>query len=83
MTIPKRHHWRIEVLWEDSTVWQRGWEKIDAVLEERDSVQCLSVGFVLADDKRGIVLAASVHGNEASGIAMIPRRQIVKKKRLR
>jgi hypothetical protein len=81
--VPSKHHWRVEVEWEDSTVWQRGWEKIDEILENRDSVRCLSIGFVLADDKRGIVLAANVHGDEAAGVAMIPRRQIVKRKRLR
>lgn len=83
MTVPKKHHWRVEVEWEDSTVWQRGWEKIDEVLENRDSVRCLSVGFVLADDERGLVLAAMIHGTEAAGIAMIPRSAIVSSRRLR
>ena len=44
---------------------------------------CLSVGFVLADDKRGVVLGASVHNDEAAGITMIPKGQIVSRKRLR
>lgn len=83
MTVPKKHHWRMEVEWEDTTVWHRGWEDIEDVLRERDKVQCLSVGFVLADDKLGIVLGASVHGNEVAGVTMIPRRQIIKRKRLR
>jgi hypothetical protein len=81
--VPSKKHWRVEVLWEDSTVWQKGWEKVDEILEERDSVRCLSVGFILADDKRGMVLAASIHGDEAAGISMIPRSAIVSSKRLR
>lgn len=83
MSVPKKHHWRLEVLWEDSTVWHRGWEPIEDVLKERDKVHCLSVGFVLADDKEGIVLGASVHNNEVAGVTMIPRRQVIQKKRLR
>lgn len=80
---PTNRHWRMEVLWEDSTAWQRGWEKVPDILDNRDAVRCLSVGFILADDQRGMVLAASVHGDEAAGIAMIPRSAIVSSKRLR
>ena len=83
MTVPKKHHARLEVLWEDSTVWHLGWEPISDILERRDMVRCLSVGFVLADDKRGVVLGASVHNDEAAGITMIPKGQIVSRKRLR
>jgi hypothetical protein len=83
MAVPKKHHWRMEVLWEDSTVWQKGWEEIEDVLGKRNAVRCLSVGFVLADDDRGIVLAASVHGTQAVGITMVPQRSILKNKRLR
>jgi hypothetical protein len=73
----------MEVLWEDSTIWHSGWEQVEDVLKDRKKVQCLSIGFVLADDKDGIVLGASVHGSEAAGITMIPRRQVLTKKRLR
>jgi hypothetical protein len=73
----------MEVEWEDSTVWHRGWEPIEDVLNERDVVRCLSVGFVLADDKQGIVLGASVHGGEVAGVTMIPKGQIIRRKRLR
>ena len=78
-----RRLWRVEVRWEDSTVMHGGWRNIEEVLERRDTVTCLSVGFVLADDKRGIVVAGSVHGNEACGIVVIPRSAIRKRKRLR
>jgi hypothetical protein len=80
---PKKHHWRMEVEWEDSSILREGWQEIGAVLERRDAVRCLSAGFVLADDKRGIVLASSVHGSEVAGVTMIPRRSIVKRRRLR
>lgn len=79
--IPSKRHWRMEVQWEDSTVLGGGWKTIGDI--DRDAVQCLSVGFVLASDKRGIVLGASIHGNEAAGITVIPRRSILKTRRLR
>jgi hypothetical protein len=81
--VPGKKHWRMEVLWEDSTVWQKGWEEIADILKKRGAVRCLSVGFVLADDDKGTVLAASVHGSQAVGITMVPRRSILRKKRLR
>ena len=80
--IPKKRHWRVEVEWEDSTVLQRGWYEIRDALERRDSVRCLSVGFVLADDDKGVMLAASIHGNEAAGITVIPKSAIRKRRRL-
>jgi hypothetical protein len=78
-----KRYWRLEVEWEDSTVLHEGWQDISDVLQRRDAVRCLSMGFVLADDKRGIVLAASIHGKQAVGVTMIPRRSIRKRKRLR
>ena len=42
-----------------------------------------SVGFVSADDERGVVLAASINGAHATGVTIIPTRQIIKRKRLR
>lgn len=41
------------------------------------------VGWVLADDARGIVLAASINGADAAGVVIIPRRQITKRRALR
>lgn len=80
---PTSKHWRVEVEWEDSTVLHEGWQPIGDILARRQAVKCMSVGFVLADDKQGVVLAASVHGNEAVGVTMIPRSAIKKRKRLR
>jgi hypothetical protein len=83
MSHPKKRHWRAEVEWEDSTILHEGWQEIAAVLKRRHAVRCLSVGIVIADDERGIALAASVHGSGVAGVTMIPRRAIVKRKRLR
>ena len=75
MGVPTNRHRRLEVEWLDSTLLGGSWQPIEDVLSQRqDAPRCLSVGFVLADDKRGIVLAASVHGSEATGITVIPSR---------
>lgn len=87
MSVPTSKHWRMEVEWVDSTLThQEGWVTITSALarrKRRDAVRCLSVGFVLADDDAGIVLAATVHGNEVAGITHIPTGAIVGRKRLR
>jgi len=75
--------WRVEVEWQDSQVIGGSWEPIPDLLARRKRVRCRSVGFVLADDRRGIVLASSVNGANAAGVTIIPRRQIVKRRRLR
>jgi hypothetical protein len=75
--------WRVEVEWQDSQVIGGSWEPIPDLLARRETVTCHSIGFVLADDKRGIVLASSVNGGNAAGVTIIPRRQIVKRRRLR
>lgn len=80
--VPTRNHWRVEVEWEDSSLLHDGWEPIEDVLQRREAVRCMSVGFVLADDAKGIVLASSVHGNEVTGVTIIPKRAIVGRKRL-
>ncbi len=78
-----REIWRTEVVWEDSQLVGGSWQPIDAILRLRKRVRCASVGYVLADDKHGIVLAASVNGGNATGITIIPARQIVRRRRLR
>lgn len=84
MSLPKpgSKHWRVEVEWQDSTLLHEGWTDIDDVLGRRGAVTCLSVGFVLADDRQGMVLAASVHAGQVAGVTMIPRKAIVSKRRL-
>ncbi len=74
----------VVVAWDDSTmIMSDGWERIPSVLKRRARTRCHSIGFVLADDKRGVVLAASVHGSQVAGVTIIPRRQIVSRRRLR
>lgn len=77
-----RKHWRLEVDWDDSTYALPGWHPIDEVVGDRSLTRCVSVGFVLADDKHGIVLAGSVHGNEAAGVMRIPKGAIRHRRRL-
>lgn len=83
-TEPTEEHWRLEVAWDDSTVNNGRWVDIDDVLsaENRAVTRVRSVGFVLADDDIGIVLAASVHGHEASGVVHIPRGSVRERHRL-
>ena len=80
---PRKKHWRVEVEWEDSTLRHGGWEKVADVLRERGMVRVVSCGFLLATDEKGIVLAGGVHGNEAHGVAYIPRGAVRRVRRLR
>lgn len=80
---PTKKHYRVEVGWEDSSMLTQSWHNISTALTRRDVVECTSVGFVLADDDKGLVLAGSIHGNEAAGVVIIPRGQITKVRRLR
>lgn len=77
--------WRLEVEWLDSYVELLGWTPIKRMVRNRRRLEtrCVSVGFVLADDKRGVMLASSVHGCNATGVVVIPAGQIVKRRRLR
>ena len=76
---------RVEVEWEDSTVLtSRPWWKVAEALSVRnEAVRIRTVGFVLADDARGLVVAASFHCGEAAGVHVIPRGQVVRVRRLR
>ncbi len=74
---------RLEVTWRDSTLDNGGWVTVKRHLRSRWGDPIRSVGIVLRDDKEGITLAASVHGDEAAGVVHIPAGMIVKRKRLR
>lgn len=80
---PSKKHYRVEVEWMDSTILPGGWRTIGDALSSRKAVECNSVGFVLADDKKGVVVASCVHGNEVAGVTIIPRGQVKKVRRLR
>lgn len=73
----------VAVEWTDSQVFGGSWEPIRDLLKQREAVRCYSVGYVLADDKRGIVLASSINGANAIGVTVIPRSAIVKRRRVR
>jgi hypothetical protein len=81
----RKRHWRCEVEWEDSSLLAASWMEVSDILssEQRSVVRCTSVGLILADDKKGIVLASSVHGSRAAGVTVIPKGQIKKRRRLR
>ena len=77
--------WRLEVEWLDSYIELSSWTPIKRMVKNRHNLKtrCVSVGFVLADDKRGVMLAGSVHGANATGVIVIPAGQIVNRRRLR
>ncbi len=75
--------WRVEVTWEDSAIAIGGWRPIRKHIARRKRVVCHTVGFILAHDERGMVLASSVNGWSAFGVVHIPASQIVKQRRLR
>jgi hypothetical protein len=80
---PKKRHRRVEVTWRDSYHARAGWLTVDEALDQRDTCVVHSVGFVLADDRRGVLLAGSVHGENAGAVTFVPRAQVVKTRRLR
>lgn len=75
--------WRMEIRWRDSKLDNGGWLPIKAHLRGRNGVPCYSVGFVLADDKTGVVLASSVHSDKAAGVVHIPASLVTHRRRLR
>lgn len=73
-----------EVLWLDCQLFVGGWEAHSEVMRRRGKVFQRSVGYVLADDKKGIVLTGSLaQGGNVFGTVSIPRAQIRKVRRLR
>ena len=74
---------KVEVTWQDAAALVGPWDDLSAVLKDRTLVRVHSVGYVLADDRRVLVLARSIHGARVGGVAIIPKRAIVKRKRLR
>lgn len=81
----KRQTWRVEVEWEDSYIELSGWTPIKRMVKNRKRLgtTCHSIGYVLADDATGIMLAGSVNGANATGVVCIPVSQIKKRRRLR
>jgi hypothetical protein len=74
----------VEVIWDDCLLFTGGWEAHAAVMRQRRRLRQRSVGYVLADDKDGVVLAAALcQGGNVFGAHVIPRAQIVKVRRVR
>lgn len=79
-----RKHWRAEVVWDDSRIIGGAWGSVKDALAVQRRFECRSVGFVLADNERGMVLAGSVNvSGNVTGCIAIPRSQIRKVIRLR
>jgi hypothetical protein len=74
---------RIEVEWRDSQISRDGWMSEKTVLKARRNDRCRSVGYVLADDKHGIVLAGSLSDRSAACVISIPAGAIVRRRKLR
>jgi hypothetical protein len=76
---------KLEVTWQDAAAFLGPWDDIEAVLAKkaRGLVLVHSVGYVLASDRGVLVLARSIHGSRVGGVAIIPKRAIVKRRRLR
>jgi hypothetical protein len=72
----------VEVTWQDGAALVGPWDDIGAARKSR-AVRVHSVGYVLVDDKRVLVLARSIHGTRVGGVSIIPKRAIVKRRRLR
>lgn len=75
--------WRVEVTWEDSTMDRGGWRGIRSAKRVRGRTACTSVGLLLRNDKRFVIVATTVHGGEVAGVATIPRSAVRKVRRLR
>jgi hypothetical protein len=74
----------LEVFWTDSQLSTGGWESHAATMRGRKQVNQRSVGYVLADDKRGVMLAGSLsQGHNVHGVVTIPAGQITKRRRVR
>jgi hypothetical protein len=74
----------LEVVWSDSQLSTGGWEDHGATMRSRERILQRSVGYILADDKKGVMLAGSLsQGGNVHGVVTIPASQIVKKRRVR
>jgi len=65
------------VVWEDSRLLDSEWQSVKSALRQRRTTRAVSVGFVLADDEQGVVLAANRIAGDVAGVTVIPRRAIV------
>jgi hypothetical protein len=74
----------VEVIWADCLLFTGGWERHADVMGQRGRIKQRSVGYVLADDKRGIVLTESLsQGGNVYGTVVIPAAQIISRRTLK
>jgi hypothetical protein len=74
----------LEIVWSDSQLSTGGWESHSATMRGRKRVYQRSIGYILADDKQGVMLAGSLsQGSNVHGVVTIPASQIVKRRKIR
>lgn len=73
-----------EVVWADCLLFTGGWESHGDVMRQVRKIKQRSVGYVLRDDKHGIVLTESLsQGGNVFGTVVIPAAQIISRRKLR
>ena len=77
--------WRLEVTWRDARAWTQGWETMSRKRVKRWQAEtlCQSAGFVIADNRKGVMLATTLNPTQVAGVVCIPRRSIMSRRRLR
>lgn len=70
---------KVEVEWEDSVLVSGGWINLEEAMTHNHELNCLSVGYVLKDNKEGLIMASGLHDENASGVTVIPKSAIRKK----
>jgi hypothetical protein len=74
----------VEVIWADCLLFTGGWEAHADVMRQVEDVKQRSVGYVLRDNKRGIVLTESLsQGGNVFGTVVIPAAQIISRRSLK
>lgn len=74
----------LEIVWTDSQLSTGGWESHSETMRGRGRIYQRSIGYMLADDKHGVMLAGSLsQGSNVHGVVTIPASQIVKRRKVR
>ena len=74
----------LEIVWSDSQLSIGGWQDHAETMRGREHIFQRTVGYILADDKDGVMLAGSLsQGGNLHGVVTIPASQIVKRRRIR
>jgi hypothetical protein len=74
----------VEVIWADCLLFTGGWESHPDVMRQVRKIKQRSVGYILRDDKHGLVLTAALsQGGNVFGTQVIPAAQIISRRKLR